>query len=922
MSDFLGRICQNPRAHDPDRGAETRATYGSADPALAEVLVGAGGSSPYLYGLIQKEVDWLREALAGAPEEAWDRLISVPQDLEPARVVSGLREVKRRAALLIGLADLAGVWDLGAVTAALTALADVATHRALEAGLAPVLRRGLIPGLSEEDAASGAGLSVLAMGKMGAGELNYSSDIDLICLFDDSRFDPGDLAQARTGYVKAVRAMAKILSEPDADGYVFRTDLRLRPDAAVTPVAMSMTAAERYYEAQGRTWERAAFIKARAAAGDITAGEAFLEALTPFVWRRHLDFWAIEDAHAMRLKIRDAKGLHGKSGHLDRDLKLGEGGIREIEFFAQTRQLIAGGRDLSLRSPRTVEALGDLAEAGWITPEDATVLTNDYTAHRALEHRVQMIADQQTHTTPKSEDDFARLAALAGKSSEDLAAEVDQRMTRVHEVCEGFFSPSKPSGQPVSLPENFDAVVQRWPDYPALRSDRAREIFQRVRLGLLKRLANAADPTAALLHFDGFLAGLPAGVQVFSLFDANPQLLDLVVDIADTAPALAGYLSRNAAVFDAVIAGTFFAEWPGRSVLVAHLGAALGQADAYEAKLDAARVWAKEWHFRTGVHHLRRLISGDEAGYQYADLARAVLEALWPVVVDNFAVRHGPPPGRGAAIIGMGSLGAGTLTATSDLDLIVVFDPDGSESSEGAKPLPATTYYARLTQAFVTALTAPTSEGRLYEVDMRLRPSGRKGPVATALSAFVRYQSEEAWTWEHLALTRARPVAGSERLMGEVEAFRRDLIQSPHARSSILNDIMEMRTRLFNAKPATEDFDPKLGPGGMQDIELFASMGALLAGAAARGVRRQLLASREALGIDTAALDDLVALYARQSAVRQATNLIGGAPVPGSGAAKLMIAAAEIDTLDALRAALKDEAAAAASVIARALTNH
>lgn len=918
MTDFVARIARSPRVFDADRAREAVEAFGAAAPELAEVLAGAGGSSPYLHGLIQKEAEWLRGALAGSPEDAWDGLIVDARRFETPGVLSGLRTVKRRAALLTGLADLAGVWNLDAVTSALTTLADISTHRALETGLAPVLRRGLIPGHSEEDAASGAGLAVLAMGKMGAGELNYSSDIDLICLFDETRFDVGDLAEARAGYVKAVRSMAKTLSELTAEGYVFRTDLRLRPDAAVTPVAISMAAAEHYYEAQGRTWERAAFIKARAAAGDVRAGEAFLATLTPFVWRRHLDFWAIEDAHSMRLKIRDAKGLFASEGHLGRDVKLGAGGIREIEFFAQTRQLIAGGRDPSLRSSRTVDALTALAEAGWIGKDDAATLQSDYIAHRELEHRIQMTADQQTHLIPSNMDEFERLAALAGQSPATYAAEIEARFDRVHALCESFFSPRVSASTP-QVPDSFNAVVKRWPDYPALRSARAAEIFSRLRPELLGRLAKSGDPDAALRHFDGFLSGLPAGVQVFSLFEANPQLLDLVVDIADTAPGLAAYLGRNAGVIDAVIAGTFFAQWPGRASLRAKLSAALADAQSYEAQLDVARVWTREWHFRIGVHHLRGLITGEEAGYQYADLARVVLEALWPVVVETFSARHGRPPGRGAAILGMGSLGAGTLSARSDLDLIVVFDPARQEASDGPKPLAASTYYARLTQALVTALTAPTSEGRLYEVDMRLRPSGRKGPVATSLPAFIEYQSNEAWTWEHLAMTRGRPVAGADRLMGEVEAFRRDLVARARARSAILSDVADMRARLAKAKPGGGGFDVKAGPGRMQDIELLASAGALLSGTAMRSVRHQLQAGAGALRLSKANASRLAGIYDRFSAVRQAMELIGAEPVEGSGAASFVCQAAKVNRLERLSPEFANDAEWAADVIAETL---
>ncbi|MDE3029823.1 MAG: glutamine-synthetase adenylyltransferase, partial [Paracoccaceae bacterium] len=440
-------------------------------------------------------------------------------------------------------------------------------------------------------------------------------------------------------------------------------------------------------------------------------------------------------------------------------MKLGPGGIREIEFFTQTRQLIAGGRDPDLRVRGTVEGLARLAEKGWVTAEVATDLTALYRAHREVEHRLQMVQDAQTHDLPTAPDGFDRLARFMGEGDTSrFRSALKARLERVEALTEGFFAPTDVAPLP-DLSPAAQEIVAGWRNYPALRSARAVEIFKRLRPEILTRLARAANPDEALRQVDGFLAGLPAGVQIFSLFEANPSLIDLIIDIASTAPGLAQYLARNSGVLDAVIGGAFFSPWPGRAALWADLAQALDAVPDYERKLDAARRWAKEWHFRIGVHHLRGLIDGFEAGTQYADLAEAVVAAVWAPCLAEFARKHGAPPGRGAVVLGMGSLGAGRLHSASDLDLIVIYDPDGLEASEGPRPLAARPYYARLTQALVTALTAPMAEGRLYEVDMRLRPSGRQGPVATAIDAFRSYQVTEAWTWEHLALTRARAIA-------------------------------------------------------------------------------------------------------------------------------------------------------------------
>src|SRR6056297_1389977 len=727
--DFSSRITRLPRAHDPEQGAEARALFPDLSEDLADLVEGAAGSSPYLKTLIEKEKQWLPGGFAD-PEAALEAVLADLREVAAETLPGALRQGKRRVALMTGLADLAGVWPLEEVTGRLTDFADLATDLAMKACVGAEIRRGKLPGATEEDIATAGGMVALAMGKMGAGELNYSSDIDLICLFDETRFDPDDYHEARASLVRATRKMAAMLNDRTADGYVFRTDLRLRPDPGVTPVCMAMAAAEAYYESLGRTWERAAYIKARPCAGDIEAGWTFLETLRPFVWRKHLDFAAIEDAHNMRLRIREHKGLGGPLTLPGHNMKLGRGGIREIEFFTQTRQIIAGGRDADLRVRGTVDGLARLAEKGWIPEDAAEVLTRHYRFHREVEHRLQMLRDAQTHDLPGSEEEFDRLADFMGREKAELKAEILERLTEVHELIEGFFAPENGEAEAGDEAGFDEDVLARWPSYPALRSQRAVEIFKRLKPDILSRLSKTAHPNEALLAFDGFLAGLPAGVQVFSLFEANPQLVDLLLDIAGTSPKLAAHLSRNASVFDAVIAGDFFAEWPGCAALEQELAARMAGEEDYERKLDSARRWMKEWHFRVGVHHLRGLVDANAAGQQYADLAGAVIGTVWPVVQAQFAEKHGPPPGRGAVVLGMGSLGAERLNAGSDLDLIVIYDAAGLESSEGRRPLAARPYYARLTQAMITALTAPMSEGRLYEVDMRLRPSGNQGPVA------------------------------------------------------------------------------------------------------------------------------------------------------------------------------------------------
>ncbi|MTH64432.1 glutamine-synthetase adenylyltransferase [Paracoccus shanxieyensis] len=928
---FASRITRLPIPMDPDRGASALAVTGITDAALGDLIRGAAGSSPYLAGLIGLEAEWLAGMLADPDAPVRDVVRHETQGYDALggdALGPALRRTKRRVALWTALADLGGVWRLEQVTGALTDLADRATDLALRAHVAHEIARRKLP---DTDADAG-GITALAMGKMGAGELNYSSDIDLIVFYDDSAYAPDDQHEARAALIRATRKAAATLSDNTDQGYVFRTDLRLRPDAAVTPVCISISAALGYYESEGRTWERGAYVKARACAGNIAAGQRFLRDLTPFVWRRHLDFATIQDTDDMRRRIRDHKGLHGRIEVPGHNMKLGQGGIREIEFFTQTRQLIAGGRDPDLRVRGTVEGLARLAEKGWVPPEVAEELTRHYREHRDIEHRIQMVNDAQTHQVPTSPEGVATIAHLMGQAdTAEWSARLADRLARVEALTADFFSPTDQGPRP-QLSSTAKTLVDGWRAYPALRSDRARQVFARIETPLLARLTGGAHADDALASFDAFLAGLPAGVQLFSLFEANPQLIDLIADICGISPALSAYLARHPEVLDGVLGGSFFLEWPGASGLRAelsrHLARILAAPDGgYERALDAARRWAHEWQFRTGVHHLRALIGAEEAGGQYADIADAAIAALFPVVADEFARRHGPPPGRGAVVLGMGSLGARQLNAGSDLDLIVIYDADGSDGSDGPRPLATRPYYARLTQAMITAVSAPTSAGRLYEVDMRLRPSGRQGPVATSVQSFRDYQLTEAWTWEHLALTRARVVgscgAGAEALAAEVEALRVEVLAATGTGPQVMADLADMRARIFAAKAADSVWQAKIGPGHLQDIDLLAQSFALRAASPARGTAAQLRVGPRAGLISREDAETLASARRFLWSLQSATRLLTERPLDmdhvGRGGQAFLLRETGSETLDALAEQLRTATTAAGAIIDNAL---
>lgn len=901
-----------PIPFNPRAAADVVALYGDAPETFQDLVRGVAGCSPFLRSLLIRERDWVLANRAKKPAEVLAEIHAEVAQTSVADCAKSLRRAKARVSLLTALLDLSGDFALEDVTSALTDFADFAVQSLLTQYLRTSFEAGHLPGFSAEDLESSCGIVVLAMGKMGAFELNYSSDIDLIVLFDETRLPEETYEAIRERFIRITRRLAKSLSEVTGEGYVFRTDLRLRPDPSVTPVCLSMAAAERYYESLGRTWERAAFIKARPAAGDLAAGAAFLKTLTPFVWRKHLDFAAIEDAHDMRLRIRAHKGLGGPITLPGHNMKLGRGGIREIEFFTQTRQIIAGGRDPDLRCSGTVAGLAKLADKGWISRDIAVTLTAAYRAHRRIEHRIQMIADAQSHELPNDDEGMRRLALFCGfKEVSTFEEDVKTRLEQVHGLIESFFAPDAPSADPA---QDISALMDRWSKFPALRNARAGEIFSRILPQILSRVAETDHPEETLAQFEGFLAGLPAGVQLFSLFEANPQLISLLVEICGASPSLARYLARNSAVFDAVIGGAFFAPLSEVAVLAKALQDRLAAQSDYERQLNEARRWMKEQHFRIGVQQLKQTISSSDAARHYTDLAEAVLRALLTPVADEFARRHGPVPGRGLVVLGMGSLGAGNLSAASDLDLIVIYDADGAEYSEGKKPLAVQTYFARLTQALVTALSSPMAEGRLYEVDMRLRPSGRKGPVATSWQSFEAYQRDEAWTWEHLALSRARVIAGDAGLGAKVEAFREQILARPRDRAKILADVAEMRARLESAldkSRAQNPWETKVGAGRLLDIDLFGQTAALLTGAKVRDTGAQLATAQAAFDLTEAEVSALQAAWSRLSAVQQTGRLLSeGAFDPealGPGGLEVLLEQTSAKNLAALERQLAKE---------------
>ncbi|MCG6203106.1 bifunctional [glutamine synthetase] adenylyltransferase/[glutamine synthetase]-adenylyl-L-tyrosine phosphorylase [Rhodopseudomonas sp. HC1] len=821
-------------------------------PPIRTVLQAIAEASPYLFDLIRADPARLVRLLRTDPDVGFTTLLdttagAVAAAADEAEVMTILRKMKAEAALSIALCDIGGLWPVMQVTQALTDLAVNSVQMTLRFLLRQEAARGRINPPNSDAPEQGSGLVVLAMGKMGAGELNYSSDIDLIVFYD---LDAPTLApdiEPQPFFVRVTQGLSRILQQRRHDGYVFRVDLRLRPDPASTPVALSTVSALNYYEREGRTWERAAMIKARACAGDLVAGEALLADIAPFVWRKHLDFAALSDVHDMKRQMQTFRGQTEISveGH---NVKVGRGGIREIEFFAQTQQLIAGGRHPELRVRPTLAALDILASRNWITFEARDELSAAYQFLRRVEHRIQMIADEQTHTLPDSIDGIERFARFFGYDSRaafarDLLAHLECVQGHYAKLFEG--DPTGTVKEPIDYaagPEDtrlLDHLVglgykkplmvattlQQWMagGYRVLKVEATQRAFREFVPALIEELARAEEPDTAINSFDRLLQALHRGGRLISLLSQNRDLLTLVALVLGAAPRLGDMLARQPQILDGLIDPRFFGAMPDRAELSSRLAATLADAGSYEEFLDRLRLFGQESLFLIGTRILSGTVATQQASIAFADVAEGIVSTVHQLVSEQFVSQYGRIKGQETAILAMGKLGSREMTASSDLDLILIYDFDHEQpDSDGERSLHGAQYFARFTQRLISAFTTRTNYGVLYDVDMRLRPSGRAGPVASRLDAFAAYQETEAWTWEHLALTRARVISASPEFKSRIEEVIRAVLTRPRDAMIIANDVAEMRQAIAQEKGEDDVWDLKYAAGGMVDIDFIA----------------------------------------------------------------------------------------------------
>lgn len=841
------------RLHDA-AAAEALTAHFSAHAASRDLVAGILAHSPFLAQIMRRDPEGLLASLMADPQERCDTLLADIAAFAGAQIATPdlmreLRRLRQAMALLIALADLGGAWSVENVTAALSATADIAVRLATEHALRQAADLGRISLADPADPGSGSGLVVLALGKHGAGELNYSSDIDIVVFFDPEMAEAAGVAEPSSFFVKLTQAIARIIQERTPDGYVFRVDLRLRPDPGSTHVAVALPTAYAYYETVGQNWERAAMIKARPIAGDLALGRRFLADLSPFIWRKYFDFAAIADIHAMKRQIQSVKGFESLSipGH---NVKLGRGGIREIEFFVQTQQLVFGGRRPALRGPRTLEMLSTLTSEGWISPQARDELTDSYRWLRTIEHRLQMRHDEQTQTLPADAADLEAFARFCGYPS---TAAFSKALTGHARRVEGHYAllfedaPSLASeagalsftgteDDPETLetlaklgfrqPRIAAETVRGWHfgRRSAVTSARAREVLTELTPALLVALGRTADPDGALAHLDNAFVRMPAAVELLTLLRSHDALLTLFAEILGSAPRLAKVAALYPHVLDAVIDPAFNAPRHSAEIVAQRVRAMVGTPPpSVEDGLDRMRDAARQENFLVGARLLSGVISAEQASHGYAAVAEACLRAAFDDTRAAFAADHGVVPGAETVVVGLGRLGAGELTPSSDLDLMLLYDrPDGVETSTGGRPLDPVTWHVRFTQRLVAALTAPTRRGTLYQVDLRLRPSGNKSPAATQFEGFTAYHQGEAEIWEEMALTRARVVAGDAPLKLRAEAAIRDILRRKREPAKVAAAVAEMRALIAREKGEDDPWDLKLAAGGLTDLDFLA----------------------------------------------------------------------------------------------------
>ena len=841
-------------AHVADAGDADSHTAVSAS-ALASIFTHA----PHLLLLARRFADDIGAILRGDSAEiidiAHDRFQRDMRNIkDDAKAMQAIRQFRGRVSFAAALGDIVGQTPMDAQFAWLSNAAICAVRETAHFLMRQAAERGLAK--PPQDNLAGCGWIIFAVGKLGAEELNYSSDIDLIILHDPDQNPLEDPSKAQSFYVAQTRALVKLLSAATVDGIGWRVDLRLRPDPGATAVSIQIAAALGYYESIARTWERAAFIRARPIAGDMVAGQNFLGEIQPFIWRRSLDYTVMDDMRTMLRRPADSATWTGFN------LKTGHGGIRTIEFFTHVLQLVFGGREPEIRQHRTADALHMLAKKEWITAAQADSLVVLYGLLRRTEHRLQMIADQQTHSLPRDDESLSNFARFLGHEDTNslcdgltaILAEVND-MT-AHDLLDdilnaGLNDTSNPTENTkedadsddtktidifledqdqlinwlgsigFQRPNDVAAALSGWiaGRIPATRGERSRMLLGRLMPELLRQLAKGTQPDSAFAALAYFIEGLPSSVQIFSLLDYNRHLARLLCDIIVLSPRLTQILKRNPMLFELLLYKEFFDPLPDAHSIADHMRTIITGQDVEDA-LDNIKRHTRELRFRAELQAIS--LSSDRSALErsLSAIAEATIQIVLELARADMERRHGKIPGL-CGIIALGRLGISQLTATSDLDILFVYDAPDAAKSDGSRSLDAASYYIRLTQTFVSWMTTQSAEGALYEIDLRLRPEGSAGAIATPLVRLSHYIDTDIWLWEKLALTKARFVAGDKALSAPAMKIICDAINQAHDHDAVMSSIADMQKRMEASRKDASKWQLRLQAGGLGDLDLL-----------------------------------------------------------------------------------------------------
>ena len=811
------------------------------------------GNSPYLSDIIIKNAEFYFSLLDDGFEDNFDKLIDdiAGQHFESeADIMRSLREQKQKASLLIAITEITKLWDIDTTTKKLSLFADHCTFKACEFMLKDAHEKQIIKLKDPEKPMTGSGLVVIALGKLGSNELNYSSDIDLAIYYEDDKLEYLGRKSLAQFYIEFAQGLTKILSERTRDGYVFRVDMRLRPDPGSNPLAVGLKKAEKYYFTVGQNWERAAFIKNRFICGDKRSGATFNEFMKRNVWRKSLDFETIEDIHSIKRQINTKQGMHPNDLY-GYNVKLGSGGIREIEFYAQTQQLIWGGRKILLRERKTSDALYALVEEGEVKKEVADELIDALVFYRMVEHRLQMVNDEQTHTLPTEKEEMQNIAVFCGfKDSEKFLKLLLEKISIVRKHYIKLFetSPSLASDLPEASgsliftgtenhPDTIDTlskmgfeepnrvsdIVRGWHHgrIPVTTKKRARAELTKLMPFLFTAFAKSSKPDESFIRFDEFLSKLPESSQIFSLLYMNPNILSLLAEIFGGYPEIAQSLSRNPSLIEYIVVSEFYNTLPDIERLEKNLERELMDAKAdLDTSMEIIKAWAEDRKFRIGIQLVRDKIPAEQVFHGLSNIAETVLRATMKLLDKDMGKELSKIDGGKFAVLAYGKLGSHELTFNSDLDLVFVYDFKKESGN-----ISASTLYIKYAGRLISLLSTVTEKGKLYEVDARLRPLGEKGPLAINIKSFDEYYNPgkegSAWVYEYIALTRARAIALDETFEKKVQKMIKSKFAFKWNDKTLHKEASFVYEKFRASKKQKNELDIKNAEGGLFELEFM-----------------------------------------------------------------------------------------------------